>query len=269
MEGFRVPADTAAPDEPFAGIIPPPEDTPAVAWARDRADELGVFGFDSRDIRSRPFNLLRRRVLRQAEARGWKLFGIVSPTPQVGKSFVASNLAAALARTPGVDVYLFDFDLRKSSVAGIFGLEETLDFNRYLSGELPTLRSVLRRLEDERLFVAPTIKSDLPSDELLAGKPMERLVEAMRRLPDNAVCICDLPPVFANDDAAIVAALLDSYLLILEEGKTTKKQVKDSMNLLAPAVCGGTVLNRYSGGLIPDDYGYGYGQRNYGEYFRS
>jgi hypothetical protein len=40
------------------------------------------------------------------------------------------------------------------------------------------------------------------------------------------------------------------------------------MNLLAPAVCGGTVLNRYHGGLISDDYGYGYGHGGaYGDYY--
>jgi Mrp family chromosome partitioning ATPase len=262
--------DFAAPSEPEGRIIPLATDTPEVPWARSEAAERGIFGFDSRDLRSRPFNLLRRRILRQVEARGWKLFGIVSPAPQTGKSFVASNLAAALSRTPNLDVYLFDLDLRKSSIAGLFGIEETPGLNHYLTGEQPTLQSVVRRLEGEQLFIVPTVSSSLPSGELLADTPMERLTEAMRQLPDNAICICDLPPVFANDDAAIIASKLDTYILVLEEGRTTKKQLKDSMHLLAPAVCGGTVLNRYSGGLFSDDYGYSYSQNaSYGGYFRN
>lgn len=260
-------------DEPVTGrapgrIIPHPDEIPVVAWDRAASMQRGLYGFDSRDVRSRPFNLLRRRILRQAEARRWKLFGVVSATPAVGKSFVASNLAAALSRNPGLDVYLFDLDLRKSSVAGIFGVEESSAFNDFLSGHSPNLKSVLRRLDGERLMIAPTLRSSLPSGELLAGKPMDLLVEAMRALPANTICVCDLPPVFANDDAAIVAAKLDSYLLVLEEGRTTKRQIKDAMNLLAPAICCGTVLNRYSGGIISDDYGYGYGHASsYGDYF--
>ena len=262
-------AETSAAGQPSSRIIPLPQEVPDTVWGKADAADRGVFGFDSRDVRSRPFNLLRRRVLRQAEARGWKLFGIVSPTPQVGKSFVAGNLAAALSRTPDLNVYLFDLDLRKSSIAALFGVDEQPDFNRYLSGELPTIETVTRRLQGERLIVAPTIRSNIPSAELLAAKPMERLFEAMRGLPDDAICICDMPPVFANDDAAIIAAHLDTYLLVIEDGQTTKKQVKDSMNLLAPGVCGGTILNRYDGGLISDDYGYGYGQNTaYGSYFR-
>lgn len=258
-------ADDPAMDRP-PRIIPAPEETQEIEWPRDKATERGLFGLDSRDVRSRPFNLLRRRVLRQVEARGWRLFGIVSPTPQAGKSFIASNLAAALSRTPNLDVYLFDLDLRKSSVAEIFGVEETPEFNRFLTGESPSLEPVIKRLQGERLFIAPTIRSNALSSELLAGAPMGRLIDAMRRLPNNAICICDLPPVFANDDAAIIAPMLDSYLLILEEGRNTKKQLKESMNLLAPAVCGGTILNRYSGGVMSGDYGYGQGN-NYGAYF--
>mgnify|MGYP003581462716 CR=1 FL=1 len=53
-----------------------------------------------------------------------------------------------------------------------------------------------------------------------------------------------------------------------QEGRTTPKQVKDTLNLLAPAVCAGSILNRYKAGLIGDDYGYGYGHhQSYGEYY--
>jgi protein-tyrosine kinase len=249
-------------------ILPPLDLLPTVPWAVDEAAERGLYGFDSRDIRSRPFNLLRRRLLRQAEARGWKLIGIVSATPGVGKSFVASNLAAALSRTPDVNVCLFDFDLRKSSVGRIFGVEERAGLNQYLSGEVPDLRDVAIRLGDQQLTIVPSTRSGHSSAELLAGDRMKELIHAMRALPANTICICDLPPVFANDDAAIVASKLDAYLLIVEEGRTTKKQIKDSVNLLAPAICGGTVLNHYYGGIISDDYGYGYGHAGkYGDYY--
>jgi protein-tyrosine kinase len=83
-------------------------------------------------------------------------------------------------------------------------------------------------------------------------------------VPDNAVVICDLPPVFANDDAAIVAAQLDAYLLVVEDGRSTRKQIRDSIKVLSPTPCAGVVLNRYHGGLVSDAYGYSYGASGYG-----
>ena len=79
--------------------------------------------------------------------------------------------------------------------------------------------------------------------------------------------IVDLPPVFASDDTLLTAARLDGYLLVVEYGRNTAEQVRESLRLLDPTPCLGTILNRYKGGLF-DAYGYGYGDpyglKNYG-----
>jgi hypothetical protein len=41
----------------------------------------------------------------------------------------------------------------------------------------------------------------MSSAELLAGARLKELFAEIRALPSNVVCICDLPPAFANDDA--------------------------------------------------------------------
>lgn len=227
-----------------------------------------IYGFNSRDQRSRPFNLLRSQVLKMSRARGWRVIGVTSATPRVGKSFIASNLAAALARTPEMHTYLFDLDLRRSSLAEYFNLEGETSIVDYLGGEIPDLASVARNVEGERLTIFPSFSNQQHSAELLAGSRMDQLIGDMRRLPADAFCVCDLPPVFANDDAVVIAQKIDAYLLVVEEGTTTRKQVRDTFNLLQPAPCLGTVLNRYNGGLMGDDYGYGYGQsQKYAEYY--
>ena len=87
---------------------------------------------------------------------------------------------------------------------------------------------------------------------------MQVLIEAMRATNENVLCLCDLPPAFANDDVAIVMQVIDAYLLVVEEGVTTAKQVRDVIEMLKPSPCIGTVLNRYNGGLGGGgDYGFG------------
>ncbi|WP_380879919.1 CpsD/CapB family tyrosine-protein kinase [Sphingomonas sp. DBB INV C78] len=252
---------------PARSIIPAPG-TATVTVGTEGLLDNHIYGFNSRDQRSRPFNLLRSQVLKTSRARNWRVVGVTSATPRVGKSFIASNLAASLARTPDMHTYLFDLDLRRSSIAEYFKLEEGAGITEFLEGSIPDLASVARDVENERLTLFPSFSNQLHSAELLAGAPMDQMIQAMRHLPEGSFCICDLPPVFANDDAVIIAQKIDAYILVVEEGVTTRKQVRDTLQLLAPAPCLGTVLNRYQGGLIGDDYGYGYGQsQKYAEYY--
>ena len=227
------------------------------SWSIEQGKALGIYGFDSRDIRSRPFNLLRSRILKLNRAHGWRIFGVVSATPGVGKSFVASNMAAALSRTPSLTTYLMDLDLRRGSIAENFRFQPEMGIRAYLEEEENSFGLCVP--EGERLLIVPTDASRSHSAELLATERMEQLVQAVRGLPKETIVICDLPPVFANDDAAIVASKLDAYLLVVEDGRSTKKQIRDSIKVLSPAPCAGVVLNRYHGGVVSDSYGYSYG----------
>lgn len=253
----------------LASILPEPGQGGAGTIGTADLPEQNIFGFNSRDQRSRPFNLLRSQLLKTARSRGWKLIGVTSATPRVGKSFIASNLSAALARTPELHTYLLDLDLRRSTIARNFGLPEGPGIADYLEGRVNDLRSISWNVEGGALTIVPSHDNDSHSAEVLAGARMDELIDAARALPEGTICVLDLPPVFANDDAVIIAQKIDAYMLVVQEGTTTVKQVRDAFNLLMPAPCIGTVLNHYSGGLMGDDYGYGYGKSGvYAEYYR-
>jgi protein-tyrosine kinase len=229
----------------------------------------GIFGFNSRDRRSRSFNLLRTQVMKIMKAREWKIIGVTSATPRVGKTFMSTNLSASLSRIPGMRTLLFDLDLRRGSVADNFGIPPGQGVNAFLSGAIDTLEGAAYKIPQTGLTIYPSTPTSESSAELLAGERMLALVNAMRGMNENVICICDLPPAFANDDAAIVMQVIDAYLLVVEEGVTTAKQVRDTINMLKPSPCIGTVLNRYNGGLGGGgDYGFGYGgQSHYDAYY--
>ena len=69
------------------------------------------------------FRVLRSRILYpDDEAKVCRTILIASTAPKEGKSFVAANLGIAMAQ--GVDQYsmLVDCDLRRPSLAGLFGM---------------------------------------------------------------------------------------------------------------------------------------------------
>ncbi|WP_195908507.1 CpsD/CapB family tyrosine-protein kinase [Novosphingobium sp. Gsoil 351] len=218
----------------------------------------GIVGFASRDLRSRPFALLRSQIQRRLGRKHARLIGVTSAAPGEGKSFLSLNLAAALARVSEAPVYLIDLDLRRGTLASALGLSPTSGVGAILTGDEQEIANVGWRIEDANLAVFPTLPIEEGSAELLAGESFARFAAGLRALPDESIVLCDLPPVFAGDDAMITLEHLDGYLLVVDSGKTTVKQVAHAIQLLEPTPCLGTILNRYQGG-VADHYSYNYG----------
>jgi Mrp family chromosome partitioning ATPase len=197
-----------------------------------------------------------------------RIIGITSATPRVGKTFVACNTAASLARLPEWQTLLFDLDLRRGSVAERFNIPVERGMTEYLGGREDKLADLAWGIEGQQLTIYPAAVRRVLSSELLASSRFEDLIAGMRALPGQTVVLLDLPPVFANDDAMIVGELIDGYLLVVEDGVTTAKQVRDSMRLMKSVRCLGTVLNNYVKGFGGGDYGYGYGKSSgYADYY--
>lgn len=229
-------------------------------------EENHVVAFDSRDLRSRPFNLMRTRFTKQLELQKMRLVGITSPAPTTGKSLLSVNLAAAIARLKDTPVILVDLDLRRGSVAETLGLPFDHGITDYLGGRIERVEDMLVAVEGLPLAVLPSRSTREDSTVLLSGPRYAALMQWLRAQVPTAIVIVDLPPVFANDDAMILMESLDGYLMVVESGKTTAKQVRDAVDLLKPAVALGSVLNRYKGGML-DSYGYTSGAGAYGRYY--
>jgi Mrp family chromosome partitioning ATPase len=235
--------------------IPKLEDAAEIPWTPAESKRHRIFGFDSLDPRSRSFNLIRAKILDMAAQRGWRLVGVVSATPNVGKSFIAANVAAALSRDPRHLTTVVDLDLRRASLSALFDLKPAHGVRAYLEQETPTLPPAVYRLEGERLMIMPTHAGALRSAELLAGENGQILLRSMRVCEEERLFVVDLPPVFANDDALTAMKRLDSYILVAEEGVTKQREMLDSVALLGRERLAGVILNKYRGGLISEGYG--------------
>jgi Mrp family chromosome partitioning ATPase len=223
-----------------------------------------IVGFDSRDKRSRPFNLMRTQLAKQIAEEDVRLIGVTSATPAAGKSFISVNLAASISRVLKVPTFLVDLDLRRGCVAEELGVDFEVGVSDYLLGQADNLESIGLRVDGTRLAVFPTRAVSMDSAQAIASRRYDALIQALREQTGGAVVIFDLPPVFANDDAVLSTRLLDGYIMVVDSGKTTRRQLEDALDMLSPVQCLGTVLNRYAGGIL-DSYGYGSGV--YDEYY--
>lgn len=246
--------------------LPDRQNAVEITWDSGVAKSRGIFGFDSMDARSRSFNLIRARLLELQAKQGWRMIGVVSATPNVGKSFISANVAAALSRDPRYQTYVVDFDLRRGSLSDIFGLSPERGVRDYLEETPGADAPSAYRPEGESLLIMPTSAGRIHSAELLASARAQTLLRSMRVSDEKNMFIIDLPPVFANDDAATAMARLDAYILVAEEGKTKQREIQDAVGLLGEGRLAGVILNKYRGGVLSEGYGVddyyavGYGQ---------
>jgi protein-tyrosine kinase len=235
--------------------LPGRENAVEISWDTAMAKSRGIFGFDSMDARSRSFNLIRARLLELQSKHGWRMIGVVSATPNVGKSFISANVAAALSRDPRFQTYVVDFDLRRGSLSDVFGLSPERGVRDYLEAQPGVEAPVAYRPEGEHLLIMPTAAGHIHSAELIASERAQILLRSMRVSDDRNLFIFDLPPVFANDDAATAMARLDAYIVVAEEGKTKQREINDAVGLLGEGRLAGVILNKYRGGVVSEGYG--------------
>lgn len=169
---------------------------------------------------------------------------VTSPSPDEGKSTVATGLAVTLARA-GSRVLLVDGNLWRPRVPRYLGLEVA---DRGLTDVLTGAAQpsdLIRVTEDGRLDVLPA--GPMPADpgELFQSAAMRALLERLRQSYDYI--LVDAPPVLPVIDAAAMSASVDGYLLVTRHGRTKRDDVAEAATALG-AVDGrllGVVLNRF------------------------
>ena len=168
---------------------------------------------------------------------------VTSPGPKEGKSLVAANLAVAVAQS-GKRVILVDADLWRPTQHQIFERDNADGLTTVLlqSDANPTVVLQPGPVENMSLLLSGPLPPN-PSD-LLVSRRMGDLIEALRRQTD--VVIFDSPPVMVDADAAILAARVDSVLLVVDAGSTRRPHAQRCKEALAAvgARLSGVVLNR-------------------------
>ena len=186
---------------------------------------------------------------------------VTSPMAQEGKSFVAANLAFALASS-GEDVIGIDADLRRPALhrylgadlgrgglsevfAGRLGVEEALqqiwlpetvaqsqDGRRRVSGRQAPPRESSPNGEGRLRVLTAGPRSGASRDPatIVSGERVRELIAYLRENAD--LVIFDGPPLFIAE-AFPLAIQADSVLLVARQGQTTREKARSAQSTLA------------------------------------
>jgi len=192
---------------------------------------------------------------------GARTLMVTSAVAAEGKTLTATNLALTLSHSYQRRVLLVDADLRRPSIHEILRLPN-----------MTGLSDSLRHPEETGLRVH-TISPYLSA--LTAGRadsdPMAGLVsDTMNRLLAEAAqqfdwVIVDTPPVALLPDANLLAAMIDTAILVVSARATPYPLVRRAMDAIGQQRILGVVLNRMAKADMVAAYSYyGYGAYTYG-----
>ncbi|KJZ49531.1 MULTISPECIES: polysaccharide biosynthesis tyrosine autokinase [Pseudomonas] len=147
---------------------------------------------------------------------------ISGPSPQVGKTFVSSNLAAVMAQS-GQRVVLIDADMRKGHLHKTLNTPITNGLSDLLVKRC-SIEQAINRVEVDNLhFISRGQVPPNPS-ELLMHANFRELLAQLSELYD--VVIIDTPPLLAVTDAAIVGREAGISLIVTRFGVNPAKEIE-------------------------------------------
>jgi protein-tyrosine kinase len=195
------------------------------------------------DTSADPFRLLRTQVLMQMRQNGWQTLALTSPNKGAGKSTVALNLAMSFAMEADYTALLVDADLRDPDVRHMLELEAGPGLVDYLLGDA-ALEDLLIHPNVGNLVVLPGGAPVANTSELMRSPMMADMIREMRGRYHDRLIVFDVPPVLAGADTLALSAYMDATILLVEECKTRRDDIKRSCELLSGSNLMGIVLNK-------------------------
>lgn len=199
---------------------------------------------------SEAYRSLRTNIQFSSLDKSIKTIAITSSGPGEGKTTTISNLAIAMAQA-NKRILLIDADLRKPKIHKQFELNNVSGLTNALVLNTP-LEDVIRKSTIAGLDILTSGPKPPNPSEILGSKAMKLLIGESKRKYDKV--LLDSPPIGVVTDPAVLSAIADGTILLVNFGKTHIEEAQRAKQLLENVNTNilGVVLNR----IPTNDKGY-------------
>jgi receptor protein-tyrosine kinase len=196
---------------------------------------------DPNSMGAEKFRSLVTRLERLHEQSDVKSFQVTSSVIHEGKTLVSGNVAVTLARHFGAKTLLVEGDLHRPSLGTILGLNKMRGLSHWWSGWNDDLAPYIYKMGDLPLwFLSAGNPADRPSDILRSP----RFVKAFAQLKAQFEwTVVDSTPIIPIVDVNLWSRIVDGTLLVVREGVTPVKALKQGLRTLDHPNLIGVVLN--------------------------
>ena len=190
------------------------------------------------------------------------IIAVSGPAPEIGKSFISTNLAAIFAQG-NKKVLLLDADIRRGYLHKYFDHDVAPGLTEYLTNQSSIEQCIIHSGTVPNLDFFPRGKNQGNASEMLSSDRFSELLAQLSQQYDHI--IIDTPPVLAVTDGIIISQFVGVNLVVARYAKTQMKELELTINRFEQA---GTKVN----GIILNDvqssaggnygYNYAYGSTN-------
>jgi len=205
------------------------------------------------------FRTLRARLYQMRDASPIKRVLITSALSGEGKTFVATNLAQAIARERDRKILLIDGDLRSARLHLPLGAPLSPGLAEYLRDEASEAEIIQHGQEGNLCFIAGGEGGGSNASELLSNGRLQKLLDRVAPLFDWV--IIDSPPCLPVADASVLGGSVDGVLLVVRSKVTPSAMAQKARQELKKCNVIGVVLNAVEAAGSYGAY-YPYGQGN-------
>lgn len=191
----------------------------------NQQNSLLLAAYNPTDLAIESLRSLRTSLHFAMMEAGNNVLAIGGPSPEVGKSFISTNLAAICAQA-GQKVLLIDGDLRKGYLHTLLSKDNEQGLSQLLSGQ-GHLEQVLHSTEVEGLHFIPRGQVPPNPSELLMHSNFKKLLEEVSGQYD--LVLIDTPPILAVTDPVLISAQAGTTLMVTRFGQNSLKEVEVAM----------------------------------------
>jgi len=160
-----------------------------------------------------------------------------------GTSFVATNLAAAIAMDETKTSLLVDCNLTHSKLDELPLTDSKLGLKEFLKYPEQSIEDIIYPTGVPRMRVIPAGTENIPMGEFFTSVRLRGLFDAIRKRYARRYIIVDAPSIAENADARILSQICDYVILVVPYGKVTESQIINSARIVTKEKLLGTVFN--------------------------